>query len=83
MTGRTDVHDDGLYSYAADLGRVLDRAVDDQAIYTRAGSAGVSPLDAIIRDLAVARRDAILRRDHQHVFSSVGYCILCGHCNHT
>jgi hypothetical protein len=78
MTARTDVDQDGLYSYAADLGRVLDAAVDDHAIYLRAGCAGVSPLDALIRDLAVARHDAIRRRDHQHVWSSCGYCVVCG-----
>lgn len=66
------------YSYVEVLDDVLDVVQQDQLIHDRAVGYGVSPLDAFIRDLAVARLDAVRMRDHSCMWSNEGYCNICG-----
>lgn len=66
---------DGLYCYTEALDQLLDRVMADQQHHS---GSGLSPLDSYVRDLAVARLDAIRMRDHTHVWSLEGYCNICG-----
>lgn len=74
----SDFDPNDRYSYVEVLDDVLNVVMEDQLIHDRAVGHGVSPIDALIRDLAVARLDAVRMRDHSCVWSGEGYCNLCG-----
>lgn len=63
------------YSYQDELDTILDRALTAHQ-YHRGEE--ITPLDALIRDLAVARSDAVRMRDHAHLFDAAGFCTVCG-----